>query len=58
MLMNLTRIRQFPWLQHIDEYFDTYRYNISWGDQDLLNILFHYYPGVCMNYLWMKFKYS
>jgi len=56
--MNLTRIRQFPWLQHIDEYFDTYRYNISWGDQDLLNILFHHYPGVCMNYLWMKFKYS
>ncbi|KAF6032428.1 GXYLT1 [Bugula neritina] len=44
MLMNLTRIRQFPWLQHIDEYFDTYRYNISWGDQDLLNILFHHYP--------------
>lgn len=44
MLMNLTRIRQFQWLEHIDRYYQTYRYNITWGDQDLLNILFHFYP--------------
>ena len=27
------------------EYYTTYRYNITWGDQDLINIFFHYRPG-------------
>lgn len=45
MLMNLTRIRAFTWLDHMNDYYQTYKYNITWGDQDLLNVLFHYYPG-------------
>ena len=24
-----------------------YKLNITWGDQDLLNIIFHYNPGLC-----------
>ena len=51
MLMNLTRIRAFSWLNHMNEYFDTYKYNITWGDQDLLNVLFHYYPGITTRYI-------
>ena len=43
--MNLTRIRAFTWLDHMNDYYQKYRYNITWGDQDLLNVLFHFYPG-------------
>lgn len=45
MLMNLTRIRQSPWLQSLKHYYNDYKLKITWGDQDLLNIYFHYYPG-------------
>lgn len=24
-----------------------YKLNITWGDQDLLNIIFHHNPGLC-----------
>ncbi|XP_067946064.1 glucoside xylosyltransferase 2-like [Watersipora subatra] len=44
MLMNMTRIRAFTWLEHMNDYLTRYKYNITWGDQDLLNILFHHYP--------------
>lgn len=27
-----------------------YKLNITWGDQDLLNIIFHHNPGLC-NYV-------
>lgn len=45
MLMNLTRIRDFDWMDTMDEYLTIYKYNITFGDQDLLNILFYNYPG-------------
>lgn len=44
MLMNLTRIRNSDWLKDIIPYYKQYRYKITWGDQDLLNIYFHHYP--------------
>ena len=44
MLMNLTRMRQAKWLDYIVPYFHTYRYNTTWGDQDLINIFFHFFP--------------
>jgi UDP-xylose:glucoside alpha-1,3-xylosyltransferase len=45
MLMNLTRMRVARWLDDIIEHYNKYRYDITWGDQDLINIYFHFYPG-------------
>jgi UDP-xylose:glucoside alpha-1,3-xylosyltransferase len=45
MLMNLTRMREFEFVDKIYPLYDTYKYNITWGDQCLLNILFHFHPG-------------
>lgn len=44
MLMNLTRLRQSKWLPSLLEYYKEYRLKITWGDQDLINIYFHYFP--------------
>ncbi|KHJ42891.1 glycosyltransferase, family 8 [Trichuris suis] len=40
MLMNLTRMRAFSWSSHMYPLLEKYKYNITWGDQDLINILF------------------
>ncbi|XP_048582627.1 glucoside xylosyltransferase 1 isoform X2 [Nematostella vectensis] len=44
MLMNLTRMRSFGWQEKILPIYNKYRFDITWGDQDILNILFHYHP--------------
>lgn len=46
MLMNLTRLRASSWLHSMSNYYKEYRLKITWGDQDLINIYFHYYPGM------------
>ena len=51
MLMNLTRMREAKWKEHILPYFKKYRFNITWGDQDLINIFFHFHPGQCCHCL-------
>lgn len=43
--MNLTRMRTARWLDDIIQHYNKYRYDITWGDQDLINIYFHFYPG-------------
>ena len=45
MLMNLTRMREVNMISKIINIFDEYHLNITWGDQCLLNIYFHFYPG-------------
>ena len=45
MLMNLTRMREVNMITKIINIFDEYHMNITWGDQCLLNIYFHSYPG-------------
>uniref|UniRef100_A0A5S6QII2 UDP-D-xylose:beta-D-glucoside alpha-1,3-D-xylosyltransferase n=1 Tax=Trichuris muris TaxID=70415 RepID=A0A5S6QII2_TRIMR len=40
MLMNLTRMRAFSWSSRMYPLLRKYKYNITWGDQDLINILF------------------
>ena len=45
MLMNLTRMRGFDWTKKILEAYHKYKLSITWGDQDLLNIVFHDHPG-------------
>ncbi|XP_046380185.2 glucoside xylosyltransferase 1-like [Haliotis rufescens] len=44
MLMNLTRLRESVWLPSLIEYYKEYKLKIAWGDQDLINIYFHYFP--------------
>ncbi|KAK6488235.1 glucoside xylosyltransferase 1-like isoform X1 [Huso huso] len=55
MLMNMTRIRkkyfkndmttaQLQWEELLMSLLKKYKLNITWGDQDLLNIIFHYNP--------------
>lgn len=57
MLMNLTRMRnsvfkndlqpnRLGWGEMLLPLYHKYRYNITWGDQDLLNIVFHHNPGI------------
>ena len=45
MLMNLTRMRQINWNKDVYPIYKKYRYDITWGDQDILNIMFHFKPG-------------
>ena len=44
--MNLTRMRAVSMISEIVEIFDKYHQNITWGDQCLLNIYFHFHPGI------------
>ncbi|XP_013103261.1 glucoside xylosyltransferase 1 isoform X2 [Stomoxys calcitrans] len=44
MLMNLTRMRQFKWEEHVLPIHREYKLRITWGDQDIINILFYYHP--------------
>lgn len=44
MLMNLTRMREFQWEEKILPIYKEYRLKITWGDQDIINILFHFHP--------------
>ena len=53
MLMNLTRMREAKWIEHIIPYYKEYKLKITWGDQDLINIFFHYFPGLCF-YVYSK----
>jgi hypothetical protein len=43
--MNLTRLRKSHWLESLMEYYKEYKLRITWGDQDLINIYFHFHPG-------------
>jgi lipopolysaccharide biosynthesis glycosyltransferase len=45
-LFNLTRMRAFEFSKKIFAIFSAYkRHNLKYGDQCLLNILFHFNPG-------------
>jgi UDP-xylose:glucoside alpha-1,3-xylosyltransferase len=44
MLMNLTRMREFKFVEKILPLYKQYKNHIPWGDQCLLNILFHFHP--------------
>ncbi|CAL8338095.1 unnamed protein product [Arctogadus glacialis] len=61
MLMNLTRIRSayfkndltsvgLRWEELLMPLLQKYKLNITWGDQDLLNIIFHYNPDYLLEF--------
>ncbi|XP_068619089.1 glucoside xylosyltransferase 1 [Battus philenor] len=43
MLMNLTRMRTFGWVDYITPIMLKWKLYIPWGDQDIINIIFHYH---------------
>ncbi|XP_053614083.1 glucoside xylosyltransferase 1-like isoform X2 [Plodia interpunctella] len=43
MLMNLTRMREFEWVSYVTPIMMKWKLNIPWGDQDIINIIFHYH---------------
>jgi hypothetical protein len=45
MLMNLTRMRAFSWTDYVVPIYKEYKLKITWGDQDIINIIFHFHPG-------------
>ncbi|XP_028400441.1 glucoside xylosyltransferase 1-like isoform X2 [Dendronephthya gigantea] len=44
MLMDLRKLRDLKFTQNIIEIYREHKYNIVWGDQDLLNIYFNKHP--------------
>ncbi|EEB11543.1 conserved hypothetical protein [Pediculus humanus corporis] len=44
MLMNLTRMRKFEWERYLLPIYKQYKLKIPWGDQDIINIIFHFHP--------------
>lgn len=46
MLMNLTRMREFHWVDYVIPIYKKYKLKITWGDQDIINIIFHFHSGI------------
>nr|CAD7608012.1 unnamed protein product [Timema genevievae] len=44
MLMNLTRMRLFSWTDYVAPIYKEYKLTMTWGDQDIINIIFHFHP--------------
>lgn len=44
MLMNLTRMREVGWTAKMGPLYQQYKLKITWGDQDLINIVFAGWP--------------
>ena len=43
--MNLTKMREFKWVDYMNPLLTKFKFNITYGDQDIINIIFHYHPG-------------
>lgn len=55
--MNLTRMREFHWEDYVIPVYKEFKLKITWGDQDIINIIFHYYPRKCFtSYILLEVK--
>lgn len=45
MLMNLTKMRSIGLEERAVSILETYGTNLTFADQDILNVLFHFHPG-------------
>lgn len=50
MLMNLTKMREFKWTEYMGPILNKFELNLTWGDQDIINIIFHYHPGTYIRF--------
>ncbi|RVE50086.1 hypothetical protein evm_005292 [Chilo suppressalis] len=48
MLMNLTRMRNFGWVDYVTPIMLKWKLYIPWGDQDIINIIFHYHTDAVL----------
>ncbi|CAG9789339.1 unnamed protein product [Diatraea saccharalis] len=48
MLMNLTRMRDFGWVDYVTPIMLKWKLYIPWGDQDIINIIFHYHENAVL----------
>lgn len=55
MLMDLKKLRDMDFEEKIIAIYKQYRSVITWGDQDLLNIFFHQYPGITKMLIFAEF---
>ncbi|CAH0390577.1 unnamed protein product [Bemisia tabaci] len=44
MLMNLTRMRTMGWTKYLAPIYEEFKHKLTWGDQDIINIIFSYHP--------------
>lgn len=44
-------MRQFQWAEYVTPVYKKYKLNITWGDQDIINIIFHFHPGTHLRYI-------
>jgi UDP-xylose:glucoside alpha-1,3-xylosyltransferase len=54
LLMNLTRMRDFLFVEKIVKIYEQYENQIHWTDQDLLNIIGYYNPGLLFHRLYIQ----
>ena len=53
--MDLKKLRDMDFEEKIIAIYKQYRSVITWGDQDLLNIFFHQYPGITKMLIFAEF---
>ncbi|XP_039300995.1 glucoside xylosyltransferase 2-like, partial [Nilaparvata lugens] len=44
MLMHLARMRSFGWSSYLQPIYNEFKLKLTWGDQDIINVLFHFHP--------------
>ncbi|RZF32027.1 hypothetical protein LSTR_LSTR007105 [Laodelphax striatellus] len=44
MLMHLAKMRSFGWSSYLQPIYNEFKLKLTWGDQDIINILFHFHP--------------
>lgn len=42
-------MRAFSWTDYVVPIYKEYKLKITWGDQDIINIIFHFHPGNFMH---------
>ncbi len=52
ILMNLTRMREVSCVNQMSNLFEKYKRQIHKGDQDLINLFFHFHPGMSILLSW------
>jgi UDP-xylose:glucoside alpha-1,3-xylosyltransferase len=45
MLMRMDRMRQVEWSDQMWPIYTQYKHNLTWGDQDVLNVIFSQHRG-------------
>lgn len=53
LLQNSLILSGLSWEDLLHPLYQKYKNHITWGDQDLLNIIFHYNPGAVPSYWFM-----